>query len=153
MRRQRWRLSTGVRGYGAPHQMLRRSWTELVAGGVVRCARGAGCFESEVVGGVRVGGLIRPWEPWDLWGTTTMIGRAIRGPEHRRCNRATASRRVRRVSRALVSAVAVAAQPGDEAVELAAGAGLILDPWQADVLRDCVTAAARTESGSTSRSG
>lgn len=43
----------------------------------------------------RCGGLIDPFEPWDL-GHDDLDRSRYAGPEHRRCNRSTASRRVKR---------------------------------------------------------
>jgi hypothetical protein len=70
-------MSTTARGYGHRHQQLRKRWALRVAAGLVDCAR--------------CGLMIDPSEPWDLG---HMDGDKSRyaGPEHRRCNRATASR-------------------------------------------------------------
>jgi hypothetical protein len=78
------------------HAALRRKLAPVVARGLTRCARGEACFVAEVVNGVRVGGLIRPGEPWDLDHADDGLG--YLGPSHRRCNRATAGRQ-RRTSR------------------------------------------------------
>jgi hypothetical protein len=66
------------RGYGATHKRLRRIWEPRVAAGYVACAR---CRR-----------LIVPGEPWDL-GHADNDRSQCAGPEHRRCNRSTASRR------------------------------------------------------------
>lgn len=91
-------MTTSERGYGAVHQAIRAQFSPAVAMGRTRCARGAFCFEAEEVDGVMVGGLIRPGEPWDL-GHVDGDRSRYSGPEHARCNRATASRRRRKVSR------------------------------------------------------
>jgi hypothetical protein len=69
---------TVARGYGANHKRLRRLWEPRVASGDVACAR--------------CGRLIVPGSPWDL-GHADFDRAAYTGPEHRRCNRATAGRR------------------------------------------------------------
>ena len=64
------------RGYGMVHQTLRMRFAPKVEAGPVICAR---CQKQ-----------ILPGEPWDLGhidGSTTEYA----GPEHRRCNRATAA--------------------------------------------------------------
>jgi hypothetical protein len=71
------RPSTASRGYGHRHQQLRRQLAVQVAAGGVTCAR---CGE-----------LIRPGDPWDL-GHDDHDRTHYSGPEHRRCNRATANR-------------------------------------------------------------
>jgi hypothetical protein len=70
---------------GQRHYRKRLALVPLVASGSVRCAR---CGE-----------LIAPDEPWDL-GHVDGDPTRYQGPEHRRCNRATAAHRVeRKVSR------------------------------------------------------
>ena len=68
---------TSARGYGHHHQQLRARLAPLVAAGGWICTR---CCEP-----------IRPGEPWDL-GHADHDRSVYTGPEHRRCNRATASR-------------------------------------------------------------
>jgi hypothetical protein len=78
------RLSTSQRGYGAAHEAIRRQLEPLVAAGMLECAR---CGKS-----------IKGDEPWDL-GHDDVDRSSYTGPEHRRCNRQTATHRMRRVSR------------------------------------------------------
>ena len=69
------------RGYGMVHQTLRMRFAPKVEAGPVICAR---CQKQ-----------ILPGEPWDLGhidGSTTEYA----GPEHRRCNRATAAHKANR---------------------------------------------------------
>ena len=80
--------------YDGLHKRRRAIAAELVAEGDVRCARGAGCRFAELVDGVLVGGLILPWQRWDLGHPD---GQSVGGPEHRECNRATAGRRRGRI--------------------------------------------------------
>jgi len=71
---------TSARGYGWRHQKLRQQWKRVVASGAAVCAR--------------CGLPIVPGTPWDL-GHVDGSGKTLyRGPEHRRCNRATSKRRV-----------------------------------------------------------
>ncbi|MFI7203312.1 hypothetical protein [Micromonospora aurantiaca (nom. illeg.)] len=71
------RAGTTANGYGWQHQKLRARWKPIVATGTVPCAR--------------CGQLIPPGAPWDL-GHDDHDRRRYSGPEHRRCNRATAGR-------------------------------------------------------------
>lgn len=72
---------TTARGYGAAHQALRKRWAQIVANGEANCAR--------------CGRWIAPGAHWDL-GHHDRDRSVYVGPEHRRCNRATAGRRPRR---------------------------------------------------------
>ena len=69
---------TVANGYGARHKKLREHYRRPVATGTVRCAR--------------CGGLIAPGEPFDL-GHDDFDRSRYAGPEHVKCNRATAGRR------------------------------------------------------------
>jgi len=80
----RGKAKTAKRGYGTRHQKLRKSWEPRVATGLVKCAR------CDV--------FIQPGEAWDL-GHDDHDRSRYTGPEHSRCNRATAGRRVRRSRR------------------------------------------------------
>lgn len=71
------RGSRQARGYGAAHEALRRRYAPFVARGKVTCWR--------------CGLKIEPTEPWDLGHDDDDRARYT-GPEHVRCNRATASR-------------------------------------------------------------
>lgn len=77
----RWvlRREQKLRDYGMAHKRLRREWAPRVRAGVVVCWR---CGE-----------LIASGEPWDL-GHDDENRSEYRGPEHRRCNRATGPRRL-----------------------------------------------------------
>jgi hypothetical protein len=70
-------MKTAARGYGAVHQKLRAQAKALVDSG------GAVCW--------RCGIAINPGEPFDLGHDDHDRG-TYRGPEHRRCNRATNGR-------------------------------------------------------------
>lgn len=76
------RQTTSQRGYGAQHQRERERWESLVAAGAVDCRRGDQCLEPEL--------RIKPDEPWEL-GHPDVACDAPKAPEHRRCNRATAT--------------------------------------------------------------
>jgi hypothetical protein len=78
MTQKRQAKTTAARGYGAKHKALRRRWAAQVAEGEVCCAR--------------CGGVIWVDEPWDL-GHDDHDRTRYMGPEHRRCNRATAAHR------------------------------------------------------------
>lgn len=71
---EKHRQTTSQRGYGTQHQRERARWAPLVESGAVDCRR---C-------GTRIGAA----EPWDL-GHPDAACDAPKGPEHRRCNRAT----------------------------------------------------------------
>ena len=73
--------TTTQRGYGHHHQQLRKKWRPLVEAGIVTCAR---CGE-----------LIPPGASWDL-GHVDGDRSSYQGPEHARCNRATAAHRIAR---------------------------------------------------------
>lgn len=70
--------TTSERGYGTAHQKLRKRLARTVNAGKARCAR---CGEP-----------IIPGTPWDL-GHIDHDRSRYAGPEHVRCNRATAGRR------------------------------------------------------------
>jgi len=76
--RDRRRPTTAQQGYGRRHQAARAGLEPLVLAGNVKCAR--------------CGLPIRPGEPWDL-GHDDHDRSKYSGPEHRACNRGTASRR------------------------------------------------------------
>lgn len=76
------RRTTTQRGYGAKHQRERKQWEPLVEAGLIDCRRGAQCLEPDV--------RIKPGEPWEL-GHPDAACAAPKAPEHRRCNRATAT--------------------------------------------------------------
>jgi hypothetical protein len=80
--------TTVARGYGENHKRLRRLWESRVASEDVACAR--------------CGRLIVPGSPWDL-GHADFDRSVYTGPEHRKCNRATAGRRRSSVRQSEVS--------------------------------------------------
>lgn len=71
---------TADRGYGARHQKLRKTLNQFVATGNCKC--------------VRCGELIAANEHWDL-GHDDHDRSLYTGPEHVKCNRATAGRNKR----------------------------------------------------------
>jgi hypothetical protein len=74
---------TAQRGYGARHQQLRKAWKRIVEAGEATCAR--------------CGTAISPDAEWDLGHSDDRL--SYTGPEHRACNRATASHGLTRHSR------------------------------------------------------
>lgn len=70
-------VTTTRRSYGAAHRRMRRDWAPLVEAG------GVGCWRCEKP--------IEPGAPWDL-GHDDLDRAILRGPEHRRCNRAVKGR-------------------------------------------------------------
>jgi hypothetical protein len=80
----RAQATTKQRGYGAKHKALRRRWAREVREGLVNCAR--------------CGGFIYPGEAWDL-GHVDGDKTRYAGPEHRGCNRATATHKAKRKRR------------------------------------------------------
>lgn len=77
--RQRSRPTAAAQGYGYEHKKMRERVAAVVAAGRAVCWR--------------CGRRIAPAEPWDL-GHDDKDRSLYAGPEHRRCNRATAGRRV-----------------------------------------------------------
>lgn len=76
------RQTTTERGYGKQHQAERAQWAPLVNAGLIDCRRGSQCLAPDV--------RIQPGEPWEL-GHPDAACAAPKAPEHRRCNRATAT--------------------------------------------------------------
>lgn len=72
--------STTARGYGWVHQQARARWEPLVSRGEAYCCAARCLMRTR---------WIAPGEPWDLGHTADRTGWT--GPEHRRCNRATAT--------------------------------------------------------------
>jgi hypothetical protein len=85
--RSRSQGTSTARGYGTNHQKLREKWARKVAAGGVVCAR-VGC-----------GRLILSGEPWHL-GHVDQDRSRYAGPEHEKCNCATAGRPNHRRARA-----------------------------------------------------
>lgn len=85
--RSRSRGTSTARGYGTSHKKLREKWARKVAAGGVVCAR-VGC-----------GRLILSGEPWHL-GHVDQDRSRYAGPEHEKCNCATAGRPNHRRARA-----------------------------------------------------
>jgi hypothetical protein len=80
--KQRRQEKTTTRGYGWSHQQKRARWAKRVAKGEAICAR---CRRPIV-----------PWESWDLGHRDGSGKREYSGPEHSRCNRATATHKAKR---------------------------------------------------------
>jgi hypothetical protein len=80
------KTKTAARGYGSAHQQKRRVWARRIASGErINCAR--------------CGRPILPGMHWDL-GHVDGSGKSLySGPEHRACNRATETHRVKRPRR------------------------------------------------------
>jgi hypothetical protein len=88
--RYRARPSDHSSRYNDPaHRNGRKAWESAVAGGRIRCARGAACCYAEPVDGRKVGGIVKPDEPWHLGHAD---GESVGGPEHVRCNAGAPSR-------------------------------------------------------------
>ena len=71
--------------YPTEHDAERAAWAPVVARGIVACRRGDACLMPEL--------LIQPGQAWDL-GHPDAACRAPKAPEHRRCNRSTATHKV-----------------------------------------------------------
>ena len=80
-RKRRWKRKPYRARYAQAHRAKRKALAPAVAVGLYNCAR---CGER-----------IEPGEPWDL-GHADGDGLRYAGPEHRRCNRATARHRKER---------------------------------------------------------
>jgi excisionase family DNA binding protein len=76
---------TAARGYGAKHQAKRRRWAKRI-------------YSGEEVNCARCGYPILPGQAWDL-GNVDGDKSRYQGPEHRRCNRATATHEAKRSRR------------------------------------------------------
>jgi hypothetical protein len=93
--KQRNAAKTAARGYGSAHQARRRRWNKRI-------------YSGEEVNCARCGYLILPGQAWDL-GHVDGDKSRYQGPEHRRCNRATATHKAKRSRR--TSYAYVAEQP------------------------------------------
>ena len=80
-RNRRWKPKPYRARYAQAHRAKRKALSPVVSTGLAKCAR---CHEP-----------ILPGEPWDL-GHVDGDGLRYAGPEHRRCNRATARHRKER---------------------------------------------------------
>jgi hypothetical protein len=78
----RRQAKTSARGYGWSHQKERGRWAKRVAGGEAICAR---CRRP-----------ILPGQSWDLGHVDGTERTVYSGPEHARCNRATATHKAMR---------------------------------------------------------
>lgn len=70
------------RSYPSTHDAERAAWAPTVAAGQVHCRRGTACRADS--------SLIEPTEEWDLGHPDAACAAPI-APEHRACNRATAT--------------------------------------------------------------
>jgi hypothetical protein len=83
--KQRNPAKTAARGYGSAHQARRRRWNKRI-------------YSGEEVNCARCGHPILPGQAWDL-GHDDNDRTRYTGPEHRRCNRATATHKAKRSRR------------------------------------------------------
>ena len=83
--RPRSQAKTAARGYGSAHQARRRRWAKRI-------------YSGEEVNRARCGYPILPGQAWDL-GHVDGDKSQYQGPEHRRCNRQTATHKAKQSRR------------------------------------------------------